>query len=304
MSNRVCKYDILKDALTLCYKARDVEMYQVLANLGKDETIDFKAFVLNRIEESYECNFVVSLEWNDEPICAIYFNQYEKFEEDAAQRVYIRAFNQSLYNGNYKYIEIIASDLGFEYNNITYLEVAQDTNHNVCRLFKHLRHSNDYTTVFNLRDFDKKTENPYIRYENSGSDERPNLYQSIYAFQPQCVKDNNYKNWNKKKGVTLCIYDKKKEAEFRQKKYILDYYSNPTSLYRTEIRLNHAQIKAYMVAKNHFLNPFNMSIGEMEDLFYYFLYNLIHFKQKRKQVRWKTDILHKPDATPVNNKTM
>ena len=88
--------------------------------------------------------------------------------------------------------------------------------------------------------------------------------------------------------MSLKTYDKL--AEIRNasdKKYILDYYNNPTKLYRTEVHLNNAEIKEYLQSNHIDLNPYMMDNAVLEAMFFDYLNRIIRFQDGKKQINWE-----------------
>ena len=85
------------------------------------------------------------------------------------------------------------------------------------------------------------------------------------------------------------MYDKKTEiCNSSGKQYILDYYGNPKSLYRTEVHLNNEDVNAYIKRTGTDNSPL-LYINDvvLEDMFFYFLGSVIRFQSNSTDVGWR-----------------
>ena len=71
------------------------------------------------------------------------------------------------------------------------------------------------------------------------------------------------------------------------KRYILEYYNNPSKLYRTEVHLNNAEIKEYLQTHNIDLNPYMLDYSILEDMFFDYLNRIIRFKCGKESICWE-----------------
>ena len=100
---------------------------------------------------------------------------------------------------------------------------------------------------------------PEISYTTSGSLNKDNKYMTVNLKQRNAMKD-------KSRGVTITTYDKLAEiSNSSGKDYILDFYGNPTKLFRTEVHLNNAEIKDYLEGRGLSLNYYMLDEVLLEE---------------------------------------
>lgn len=172
-------------------------------------------------------------------------------------------------------------ELGF--HNTTSLDLCLDTPFCIARLIKAYIHNSDVTTILNgKRIKDRDVDRKEITYVYSGSLNNQNKHLTVNVKQKNAIKD-------KTKGVTVTMYDKKTEiCNSSGKQYILDYYDNPKSLYRTEVHLNNEDVNSYLKRTGTDNSPLLYVNDEvLEDMFFYFLGSVIRFQSASTDVSWR-----------------
>ena len=88
--------------------------------------------------------------------------------------------------------------------------------------------------------------------------------------------------------------DKAGTCTMEDYRYILDYYNNPSKLFRTEVHLNNEEVKSYLDNNGIEFTPLVLlDEALLERMFFHYLDSIIRFKSKDKQVNWQ-HILGRP----------
>lgn len=288
---RVCKRKIQIDALVMCYEVDNLYCYEQLGRLEMGQIISIDKLALQRIEGRYydnEYNIRLCDAEQNIMLGQLKFgiaggNEQSNTHANGLRKVWIKIDNEVLYGQNLHYATYIERILGLKYHNITALDLCLDTPFKISSLVKSYIHNPNITTILNGKLItDRNKDYKEITYTHSGSLNNQNKYLTVCVKQKKAVTD-------KSKGITLTMYDK--EAEIRNKsgkKYILDYYGRPKSLYRTEIHLNNENIRSYL-ERNRIENAplFIYDEAVIDNMFFHFLNRLIRFHSKYKDVSWK-----------------
>ena len=171
--------------------------------------------------------------------------------------------------------------MGVELHNITTLDLCLDMSINIARLIRRLIRNPQITTILNgKRIVNRKQDRPEIKYIASGDMDK-DKYLTVSIKQKKAIKD-------KSRGSTLIAYDKKAEiANSSDKKYINDYYSNPSKLHRLEVHLNNEEIKGYIESIRHELSFYSLVNKDfLAKLFGFTLNSLIRFEKDNKPLDW------------------
>lgn len=130
-------------------------------------------------------------------------------------------------------VDYIADELGLRLNNITDLHISLDTNLNFAKRIKHAQFSNDYEVILNgtLRS-NKKEILGEILHTQTGDQCRLRTL-TIYI------------NPKKQDGLSLRIYDKKKELEKSHKSYIPKWHGLKDKNYRVELTVKNEHLKEF-----------------------------------------------------------
>lgn len=130
-------------------------------------------------------------------------------------------------------VDYIADELGLRLNNITDLHISLDTNINFAKRIKHAQFSDDYEVILNgtLRS-NKKEILGEILHTQTGDQCRLRTL-TIYI------------NPKKQDGLSLRIYDKKKELEKSHKSYIPKWHGLKDKNYRVELTVKNEHLKEF-----------------------------------------------------------
>ncbi|MBR2006724.1 MAG: hypothetical protein IKA01_01950 [Alistipes sp.] len=291
---RVCKRTVIIDALTVCCQVENNILLDKIAALEFGEVMDFYEFQLVRVDGRYFKN-IYSIHYYEQDENKT-FGQL-KFGlnngsvegnsfESGKPKAWLTLSNRGLYESDLYYMGYICERLHLNVHNFTSVDLALDTPFDISRSLYRLYRNKDVTTILNGKRITNRDEDrPEISRSLSGSLNK-DKYQTIYVKQRNAIHD-------KSKGVSLKTYDKL--AEIRNssdKNYILDFYANPRTLYRTEVHLNNEQIRDYLVKRNIDLCPYSMDWSVLEEMFFYHLNSLIRFERGREKILWE-DLLGK-----------
>lgn len=282
-------YGLNLDALRLCYEVTDPHNINIIKDKEVGEEIDFMYFYLRRIEGKH-FKFVYEIRYNDmgkdklfgELRLGINDNKEESnTHQNGFAKAWISISNRVLYSDEIYYLGFIEDNLGVELHNITTLDLCLDMSTDIARLIRKLIRNPQITTLLNgKRIIDRKEDRPEITYTFSGNMDK-DKYLTVNIKQKKAIKD-------KSKGSTLIAYNKKAEIiNSSDKRYIDDYYSNPSKLHRLEVHLNNEEIKNYIAKTRHELS-FNSLVDKrfLSNLFGYTLNSLIRFEKEDKPIDW------------------
>lgn len=288
---RVCKRKIQIDALTVCYEAKNPCLYDGLSKLDYGERYDVCEFWLVRTKARY-FNYAFTIEMNNGENDIVFGtlkydiaggNETSNKFPNGMRKVWISIENAVLYDNNIHYLTYVEQMLRLGFHNTTSLDLCLDTPFCITKLIKSYIHNPDVTTILNgKRVKDRDVDRSEITYVYSGSLNNQNKYLTVNVKQKNAIKD-------KTKGVTVTMYDKKTEiCNSSGKQYILDYYGNPKSLYRTEVHLNNEDVNAYIKRTGTDNSPL-LYINDvvLEDMFFYFLGSVIRFQSNSTDVGWR-----------------
>lgn len=285
------------DKLTLCYRATD----EVINKLNEyKELVDSDdCFTLVRVpsdEALFANSFHVMISSNDSGR-----NHRRKF---ATLKTKLRSMEDSKFNYVWLYIEnwvfyeifgvysnskcnwlscvdYIADELDLSLNNITDLHIALDTNINFAKKIKHAQFGDDYEVLLNgtLRS-DKKEVLDEILHIQTGDQCRLRTL-SIYV-SPK-----------KQDGLSLKIYDKKRELEKSNKNYIPKWNELKDKNYRVELTVKNEHLKEFDKQQGEAipnellmttLSSQSQSQDTLFDMLLYFSNRLLRFHYKGKPI--------------------
>ena len=285
---RVCKRKIQIDAMTVCFEVIDRYHYDQITELDFGQIYDLYEFQLIRTEGRYYNNVYAIIYMDGD--CQIEFGQLKfnigrddanNLHDNGNPKVWIALNNRSLYTDDQFNLGFIATKLGLEPHNVTTIDLCLDTPFNVSKSLRQLLKNKSITTILNgTKIKDRDEDRPEITYTNSGSLNK-DKYMTVNVKQRNAMKD-------KSRGVTLTTYDK--QAEIRNssgKDYILDFYDNPSKLYRTEVHLNNAEIRDYLEGRGLYFNYYMIDAALLEDMFFYHLNSVVRFKNGKEDVMWE-----------------
>ena len=285
---RVCKWKIQIDAMTVCFEVIDRYHYDQITEHDFEQIYDLYEFQLIRTEGRYYNNVYTIIYMDGD--CQIEFGQLKfnigrddanNLHDNGNPKVWIALNNRSLYTDDQFNLGFIATKLGLEPHNVTTIDLCLDTPFNVSKSLRQLLKNKSITTILNgTKIKDRDEDRPEITYTNSGSLNK-DKYMTVNGKQRNAMKD-------KSRGGTLTTYDK--QAEIRNssgKDYILDFYGNPSKLYRTEVHLNNAEIRDYLEGRGLYFNYYMIDAALLEDMFFYHLNSVVRFKNGKEDVMWE-----------------
>ena len=287
MMKRVCKRPVIIDAFTVCCEVENSVLFNKIASLEFGEVMEFEDFSLTRVDGRYYKN-VYNITYNDcgeiKTFGQLKFglnNGNDEAHDNGKPKAWITVDNTALYSQAICYLGYICEILHLNVHNYTNIDLCKDTPFDVSRALHRLYRNKGITTILNGKRITNRDEDrPEISRTLSGNLNK-DKYQTIYVKQRNAIRD-------KSAGVSLKTYDKL--AEIRnasEKEYILDYYNNPTKLYRTEVHLNNAEIKEYLQSHNIDLNPYMMDNAILEAMFFDYLNRVIRFQDDKEQITWE-----------------
>ena len=271
--------DIVLDELKICYLADD----KVLAPLGMVEAGEFADIFGYRFYRltNDRFRFFYEITSAGTPVAQLKYGHYTD-QEDKATHVFYKVLNPILYD---KEILRQALDLpakmGLAFNNYTELDLACDIPNNIPSLIKRLMRDKSVTTIINGKAVtDRKAVLKGVMFDYSTSLNR--------LINPTITLRQKKAETNKARGITVQAYDKKAEiAQCSGKDYILEYYDNPSHLYRLEVRIPYQEIKDYFA--NRKITPGLETIFDamaLKDMFLYHLGSVIRFSRGRRKIPW------------------
>lgn len=286
------------DKLTLCYRATD----EVIDKLNEyEELIDSDdCFTLVRIpsdEALFANSFHVMVSFDGsgrthQKKFATLKTKLRSMGEDKVNYVWLYIENWvfyevfAFYGKNNKCnwlscVDYIADELGLSLNNITDLHVALDTNINFAKKIKHAQFNDDYEVILNGKArLDKKEVLDEILHIQTGDQCR--LKTLTICISPK-----------KQDGLSLKVYDKKKELEKSNKGYIPQWNGLKDKDYRVELTIKNEHLKEFYQWKDEIipdellmttLASQSQSQDLLFDMLYYFSNRLLRFRYGGKVI--------------------
>lgn len=205
-------------------------------------------------------------------------NKFES-EEDTFRYCWITLENKALYTkgkeyGELPYLYWIEEDLGLEFNNISYLELALDSNVNWFRRVRAAIRTKELTPIVLGRAYkDMKERIKKLLYLHTADRIR-------YRTGTLSLKSANGE-------VALEVYDKGEEIEESGKHYIRDCFGLPGGLYRLEVKVRNRAFtdfcKAYGLTRyDIYMRLLDKSL--LFELWLFFCDKLLRFKEGREKL--------------------
>ena len=269
------------DELRLCYIAEPAFLTS-LSVLNFGERLELGQYTIVRIiAQHFEYYF--NLIDNGHIVGYVYFGRYG----DISNYLWLKVDNRMLYNddGLRHLILDIQSILPITFNNITKIDLAKDFKKNVCyAINRYIRNKNIKTIVNGKVLKDRKAIVKGLKYIYDSSLDRV-LHPTICLCQAKAEH-------NKSKGIAIQGYNKMEEISSSGKEYILDYYGNPPTLHRLEVRLNSGEITDYYkIIKRCQCTADIFDRDFLTNMYDYHLGSVLRFTQGRTPIPW-SDILH------------
>lgn len=285
------------DKLTLCYRATD----EVIKKLNEyNELIDSDdSFTLVRVpsdEALFANSFHVMVSFDGsgrthQKKFATLKTKLRSMGDDKVNYVWLYIENWVFYEVFGVYdgskcnwlacVDYIADELGLSLNNITDLHVALDSNINFAKKIKHAQFSDDYELILNGKvRSDKKEVLDEILHIQTGDQYR--LRTLTICINPK-----------KQDGLSLKIYDKKRELEKSNKNYIPQWNGLKDKDYRVELTIKNEHLKEFYQWKGEIipdellmatLASQSQSQDLLFDMLYYFSNRLLRFRYNGKGV--------------------
>ena len=284
------------DKLTLCYPATD-EVIKKLNEYDKLEDSD-NSFTLVRVpsDEALFANsyhVMVSFDGSGrthQKKFATLKTKLHSMGEDRANYVWLYIENWvfyeifAFYGKNNKCnwlscVDYIADELGLSLNNITNLHVALDTNINFAKKIKHAQFCDDYEVILNgkVRSNKKEVLDEILHIQTGDQCRLRTL--TVYI-SPK-----------KQDGLSLKVYDKKRELEKSNKNYIPQWNGLKNKNYRVEVAIKNEHLKEFYQWKGEVIPDELLMVtlasklqsqDLLFDMLYYFSNRLLRFRYNGK----------------------
>ncbi len=276
------KHRLNLDKLTLCYIAPK-EVVDDLENTKEWICDGFRIDKLDNIETNNEVYLKISIL---EPNMEIKYKEYaiikigNKFEkeEDEKRYVWIMIDNKifygySKYSNDLSYIYYIADFLRLEFNNITEIHIALNSNINwFVKVKRAIRNLSLIPIILNKKYINEKEIIDKILYLHTADRKR-------YRTDTMIIK-------NAEKDMEIDLYDKTNEIIETNKEYIKDDFGGNTRIFRNEVRLKKTALKNYLDKKGLNWEDFYMRLIDFNflfDVFNFFQNKIIRFTNKKRE---------------------
>ena len=276
------KYRLNIDKLTLCYVAQK-EIVDDLENTKELVSDGFRIDKIERIETDNETFLKVSiLEPQKEDSYKEYAfikigNTFEK-EDDTKRYVWIMIDNKVFYgykkySNDLSYIYYIADSLKLEFNNITEIHIALNSNINwFNKVKKAIRNLLLTPIILNKKYPNEKEVIDKILYLHTADRKR-------YRTDTMIIK-------NADKDMEIDLYDKSNEISDTNKDYIREDFGIKSNIFRNEVRLKKSALKDYLDYRKLKWEDFYMRLIDFDflfDVYYFFQNKIIRFTNKRRE---------------------
>lgn len=276
------KHRLNIDKLTLCYIAPK----SIVDELENTKVWVCEGFRIDRVEEfetNNETYLKISISEPNEEEYKEYAlikigNKFEK-EEDDKRYVWIMIDNRIFYGYNrysndLNYIFYIADYLKLEFNNITDIHIALNSNINwFCKVKKAIRNLSLIPIILNKKYPNEKEIIDKVLYLHTADRKR-------YRTDTMIIK-------NAEKDMEIDLYDKTNEIIESNKEYIKDDFGGNTNIFRNEVRLKKTALKDFLDYKGINWEDFYMRLTDFEflfDVYIYFQNKIIRFTNKKREL--------------------
>lgn len=264
------------DKLTLCYKAGG-PLLSLLREVNSHTEFDKFQFY-RTINEKYAHHFDVML--NGEKVMTACFEKHTNRDESY---LWITLENYVFYDRELM-VEVLKTTelLDLDFNNITHIELARDFKYNISERIRTLMRNPKLKTIINGKQVKDRKEVLTGLHRTCEMSLDKDCPKSLTIKQVKTIN-------NKYNGTMLDSYNKFNEIIHKSNKYyILDYYGNPSKLYRLEVRLNNADIKKLSNScKIDITEDIIFDEYRLDKLYLKALHSLIRFTHGRKKLGWK-----------------
>ena len=276
------RYKLNIDRLEVCYTApREVIDSLEDTTFWEREGYRLQEFSRDRLETIFKIEIITP---GKEKAWEVFAwlrigNRFEK-KEDTFRYCWIALDNRALYTpgkdyGELAYLYWVEEDLGLSFNNISYLEIALDSNVNWFRRVRAALRTEELTPVVlgkayqNMKDRIKK-----LLYIHTGDRLR-------YRTDTLSLKSANGE-------IALEIYNKGEEIEESEKNYIRECFGLASGgLYRLEVKVRNRAFEDFCSSRG--LTQYDiynrlLDSGILFDIWLFYCNKLLRFKEKRTQV--------------------
>lgn len=274
------------DELRLCYVAEPTFL-ETLFHLDFGERITFDGIDVVRIVAQH-FQYYYTLHLNKTLVGSLYFGRYG----DVSDYLWLKVDNRILYEQQQlqSLLHLFQEIFPVQFNNITQLDLAKDFKKNIVYAITKLIRNKEIKTIINgkvVKDRKKILDELMIAYGVSLERLRN---PSLKICQAEAVH-------NKSKGVTIQAYNKGAELQHSKKEYISNFYGNPKTLHRLEVRLNSNEIRDfYRKVKRVEVVDDVFDIDLLTEMYFYHLGSVLRFTQGRTTIPW-----HKILALPTQD---
>lgn len=265
------------DELRLCYTAEQT-LLQELSQIEMGKWKDYENFSLFRVH-SHHFQYSYDILHNRTKVATLRFGHYG--EPQQTSYVYYRIENQILYNHDMLTTILTLPDiLGFTFQHITSLDLAQDYTFNIVQRIRKIAKEPNTKVIINGKVINKTQ-------DISGAMMIYTLNFTKVRNPSICLKQAKAEH-DKTKGLTLCAYNKRNEIETESHKdYILDFYGNPKNLHRLEVHQNNQEIKDFCKNRN-IIQDINLIFNQefLDNMYYTHLSSILRFTKGRNKQNW------------------
>ena len=276
------KYRLNIDQLILCYVAQK-EIVDDLENTKEWISDGFRIDKIESIEKENETFLKVSiLEPQKEDSYKEYAiikigNTFEK-EDDTKRYVWIMIDNKVFYgykkySNDLSYIYYIADSLKLEFNNITEIHIALNSNINwFNKVKKAIRNLLLTPIILNKKYPNEKEIIDKILYLHTADRKR-------YRTDTMIIK-------NADKDMEIDLYDKSNEISDTNKEYIREDFGIKSNIFRNEVRLKKTALKDYLDYRELKWEDFYMRLIDFDflfDVYNFFQNKIIRFANRKRE---------------------
>ena len=276
------KYRLNIDKLTLCYVAQK-EIVDDLENTKEWISDGFRIDKLENIETNNETFLKVSIlepfkeETYKEYAIIKIGNRFEK-EDDNKRYVWIMIDNKVFYgykkySNDLSYIYYIAESLKLEFNNITEIHIALNSNINwFNKVKKAIRNLLLTPIILNKKYPNEKEIIDKILYLHTADRKR-------YRTDTMIIK-------NADKDMEIDLYDKSNEISDTNKEYIREDFGIKSNIFRNEVRLKKTALKDYLDYRELKWEDFYMRLIDFDflfDVYNFFQNKIIRFANRKRE---------------------
>lgn len=282
MKNRI---NLNLDKLEVCYTASP-EVYEGLKDTKYQELDGFRIYSTDTDNSTKESYLQIDIQEQEEDGVL----EWQRFgsikvgstftDEDTPLYVWIRIDNRMLYTPFYPdtpaatHLYYIAEALSLNFNNVTKIDIATDSNTNYFyRIKRAVRNMELVPIVLGTAYPERKTIISKLLYIHTADRER--------------YRTNTISVSSSEKDFSLSVYNKSEEIGESHKDYIKDWTSLNDTIHRVEVRLKRSAIRDYLTAYSITFEDLYYRLFDKELLFSIFCYysdKLLRFRSGRETI--------------------